>query len=315
MANESDKLVKGLGAGDMQLVGDFRLVDEDGNDLFKVDGSTGDVTASGTIGGGGGTPGGANTQVQFNDSGAFGGDAGLTYNKTTDTLTGVNATLSGTLDTTAGSISAATVTGTTLKNTGMTDGSILFAGSSDGTLTQDNSNLFFNDSTNQLGLGTNSTSATLDLVGTFQYTDGNQGASKVLTSDASGNATWQTPASSGIDGSGVAGNYAIFSDSDTVGNGSLTESASGEITLFGPGTAKLILNDGAPSGQVYASGGNLNLDSTGSVLINTATADCSGNLDAATFSVGGVAGASGGPFTTITSITVVNGIVTAISGT
>jgi len=36
---------------------------------------------------GSGTPGGADTQVQFNDGGAFGGDAGLTYNKTTDALT------------------------------------------------------------------------------------------------------------------------------------------------------------------------------------------------------------------------------------
>lgn len=35
----------------------------------------------------GGSPGGSDTQVQFNDSGAFGGDAGLTYNKTTDALT------------------------------------------------------------------------------------------------------------------------------------------------------------------------------------------------------------------------------------
>jgi hypothetical protein len=38
-------------------------------------------------GGGGGSPGGANTQVQFNDSGSFGGDAGLVYNKTTNFLT------------------------------------------------------------------------------------------------------------------------------------------------------------------------------------------------------------------------------------
>jgi hypothetical protein len=38
-------------------------------------------------GGGGGTPGGSDTQVQFNDGGTFGGDAGLTYNKTTDELT------------------------------------------------------------------------------------------------------------------------------------------------------------------------------------------------------------------------------------
>lgn len=37
--------------------------------------------------GGGGTPGGSDTQVQFNDSSAFGGDADLTWNKTTNILT------------------------------------------------------------------------------------------------------------------------------------------------------------------------------------------------------------------------------------
>jgi hypothetical protein len=37
-----------------------------------------------------GIPGGADTQVQFNDGGAFGGDAGFTYNKSTDTLTITN---------------------------------------------------------------------------------------------------------------------------------------------------------------------------------------------------------------------------------
>lgn len=40
-----------------------------------------------TVSGGGGSPGGSDTQVQFNDSSSFGGDAGLTYNKTTDSLT------------------------------------------------------------------------------------------------------------------------------------------------------------------------------------------------------------------------------------
>jgi filamentous hemagglutinin len=43
-----------------------------------------------TITGGGGTPGGANTQIQFNDSGNFAGNAGLTFNKTTTTLTANN---------------------------------------------------------------------------------------------------------------------------------------------------------------------------------------------------------------------------------
>jgi hypothetical protein len=35
----------------------------------------------------GGTPGGSDTQVQFNDGGSFGGDAGLTFNKTAKTIT------------------------------------------------------------------------------------------------------------------------------------------------------------------------------------------------------------------------------------
>jgi hypothetical protein len=37
--------------------------------------------------GGGGSPGGATTQVQFNDGGAFGGDASFTWDKNTETLT------------------------------------------------------------------------------------------------------------------------------------------------------------------------------------------------------------------------------------
>ncbi len=51
-------------------------------------GGTATITISGGGGGGGGTPGGSDTQIQFNDGGStFGGDSGLTYNKTTDTLT------------------------------------------------------------------------------------------------------------------------------------------------------------------------------------------------------------------------------------
>lgn len=53
------------------------------------------VTASAAAGtltvtissGGGGTPGGSDTYVQYNDGGSFGGEAAFTYNKTTDILT------------------------------------------------------------------------------------------------------------------------------------------------------------------------------------------------------------------------------------
>ena len=49
--------------------------------------------------------------------------------------------------------------------------------------------------------------------------------------------------------------------------------------------------------------------------ITASNANVSGNVRGATFTVGETAGASGGPFTTVTGITVVNGIVTAITGT
>lgn len=59
--------------------------DGGGGQVLTTDGSGGlswtDVSTSAT------TPGGSNTQVQYNDSGAFGGDAGLTYDETNKNLT------------------------------------------------------------------------------------------------------------------------------------------------------------------------------------------------------------------------------------
>jgi len=57
--------------------------------------SSGQITISST--GGAGTPGGSNTQIQFNDSGAFGGDDGLVYNKSTKTLTVGNLFVTGSI--------------------------------------------------------------------------------------------------------------------------------------------------------------------------------------------------------------------------
>ncbi|RKZ32842.1 hypothetical protein DRQ33_05165 [bacterium] len=50
----------------------------------------------------------------------------------------------------------------------------------------------YNDGTN-IGIGTNSPSARLHVVGNIKMVDGSQGAGKVLTSDGTGLATWQTP--------------------------------------------------------------------------------------------------------------------------
>lgn len=86
----------------------------------------GDVANISITGGGGGTPGGANTQVQFNDSGAFGGSSAFTFNKTTNIL-GVSGNVSA-----AGNISANYFVGNGRALTGITatanTGSIGFVG-------------------------------------------------------------------------------------------------------------------------------------------------------------------------------------------
>jgi hypothetical protein len=53
---------------------------------FKFNPFTGTLDEVSTSGGGSTSPGGSTTQVQFNDAGAFAGDADLTWNKTTNVL-------------------------------------------------------------------------------------------------------------------------------------------------------------------------------------------------------------------------------------
>lgn len=59
------------------------------------------------------------------------------------------------------------------------------------------SNYFYLGNNGNIGIGTNSPSAKLHLAGTFMLVDGSQGNGKVLTSDANGVASWQTPSGGG----------------------------------------------------------------------------------------------------------------------
>lgn len=71
-------------------------------------GGTGLESAAAACGSGGGSPGGVDTNVQFNDSSAFGGDTGLTFNKTTDALTAAGSITGASFSTSA--TTAGTVT-------------------------------------------------------------------------------------------------------------------------------------------------------------------------------------------------------------
>jgi len=76
--------------------------------VLQTDG-TGNLSWVAQSGGGNGVPGGANTQIQFNDAGSFGGDVDLTYNKSTNTLN-LNGTLTALDATVYGTVAAVSMT-------------------------------------------------------------------------------------------------------------------------------------------------------------------------------------------------------------
>lgn len=74
-----------------------------GSNVTITTGSKGQVTISST-GGGSGSPGGSNTQVQFNDNGNFGGSPGLVYTGATETLSAGNLNVTGSTLTVTGTV-------------------------------------------------------------------------------------------------------------------------------------------------------------------------------------------------------------------
>jgi hypothetical protein len=73
------------GTTNLGSVGNITITGGAANYVLSTDG-VGNLSWVEQTGGGNGTPGGSNTQLQFNDDGVFGGSAALTYDKDNDSL-------------------------------------------------------------------------------------------------------------------------------------------------------------------------------------------------------------------------------------
>ena len=81
----------GIGSGTYGSTSNTTKIDQITVDAY---GRVTNVT-TGAVSGGSGTPGGSNTQVQYNNNGSFGGDSTFTFNATTNTLTVENLEVTG----------------------------------------------------------------------------------------------------------------------------------------------------------------------------------------------------------------------------
>lgn len=212
--------------------------------------------AAGGGGGGNGTPGGANTQVQFNDAGTFGGDAGFTYNKNTNVLfvaTGNIANINANVANITGNISA---------NYFLGNGSLLTGISANVANTvSDNAQ----PNITSLGILTS-----LDLSGPITSTS-NISISGNITA---GNINLSR---------NVSASSAIFTSNVSVGS-NLTINSAGNLRLLGN------LNAGTSANVYLGTLSNIHID--GGVNGYVLTTDGTGNL---TWSAGGGGGGNGTP--------------------
>lgn len=138
----------------------------------------------------------------------------------------------------SGTLTLSNISPLLLTGAGFTTGNILFLGPTKNL--QGDLTLFWDDSNNRLGVGTSSPTSALDVEGTVTLDGFNMaagaGASKVLTSDGSGNGTWQSV-------SGASSGW-------TPGSGIVTLSTSGDKVGIGVSspTEKLEVNGGVKVG-------------------------------------------------------------------
>jgi hypothetical protein len=227
------------------------------NGYFLQTDGTGNLTwaPAGNGGGGNGSPGGSNAQVQFNDEGNFGGDAGFVYNKTTDILSVNNVTVSANVTANkvyaTGNITANYFIGNGSQLTGILVNSANYVSqpvqaniTSLGTLTSLNvaGNISFASSGN----------VSLGSVSNIHISGGLTGY--VLTTDGTGNLSWES-AGGGSGSPGGSNTQLQFNDGGSFGGSAAFtfNKVSNAVVLTGNVTTKNLTSN---SQTVY---GNVNI--------------------------------------------------------
>ena len=200
--------------------------------------------------GSGATVAGANTQIQFNDSGSFGGDANLTFNKTTATLTANYVT--GTLTTVAqpnitsvGTLSSLTV-GNATANTVFGNGTIT-----------SNGNISFTGASVSLGSVSN-----LNITG--------GAANYFLKTDGAGSLSWAVP-SGGAGGTSLTytANTAPLASGNVLGDQWFNTATNVLYEYINDGTSSYWVDTSSPSTSTNSAiAGTITIQDEGSNLTN-----------------------------------------------
>ena len=130
--------------------------------------------------------------------------------------------------------------------------------------------MVINNGNGRVGIGTTNPSAKLDVVGQVKIRGGLPGSGKVLTSDASGLATWQSPGSGGGIPLWTESGSNLYRTSGNIGIGTSNPSAklevAGQVKITGgaPGSGKVLTSDatGLATWQTPAAGGEGTVSST-----------------------------------------------------